>query len=181
MASPAVRDQGDPVVAWRYWQVSTDRLLRSVTQKWIEWPPGRPLRARCLEVSHPAPDVDCACGIYGTRDLEELKEHGLCLFPDTALVIGEVALWGRVAGDDPDLRGPNAGLSWRGELAYPVRLSLVSETVADGELAAVTDGLARYRVPVDAIALEEAVAGASATMLRFQAMSLRASRTWGDG
>ena len=62
-----------------------------------------------------------------------------------------------------------------------MRLSLVSETVADGELAAVTDGLARYRVPVDAIALEEAVAGASATMLRFQAMSLRASRTWGDG
>ena len=180
VVAPAVHDRADPVVAWRYWQLSPDRQLRSVTQKWIEWPPGLPLRARCLEVHHPAPDPDCACGVYGTRDLDGLKEHGLCLFPEAALLIGQVALWGKVVGDD-GLRGPNEAVSFRGELAYPVRLSLVADTVADGQLGAVTEGLARYGVPVDTLALDEAVAGASATMLRFQAMSLRASRTWGDG
>ena len=171
-ASTAVHGRAEAVVAWRYWQLSPDRLLRSVTQKWIEWPPGRPLRARCLEVQHPAPDVDCACGVYGTRDLGGLKEHGLCLFPESALLIGQVALWGKVVGDE-------AG--HRGETAYPVRLSLVVDSVADGELEAVTEGLARYGVPVDTTTLDQAVAGASATMLAFQAMSLRASRTWADG
>jgi len=170
VVAPAVHDRAE-VVAWRYWQLSPDRRLRSVTQKWIEWPPGQPLRARCLEVQHPAPDPDCACGVYGTRDLGGLKEHGLCLFPEAPLLIGQVALWGKVVGDE-------AG--FRSELAYPVRLSLVADTVADGELEAVAEGLARYAVPVDAVTLDEAVAGASATMLRFQAMSLRASRTWGD-
>jgi len=172
VVAEAVHDRAEPVVAWRYWQLSPDRLLRSVTQKWIEWPLGQPLRARCLEVSHPAPDVDCACGVYGTRDLDGLKEHGLCLFPEVALVIGQVALWGRVVGDP-------AG--YRAELAYPVGLSLVADTVPDGDLGVVTEGLVRYGVPVDVTTLDAAVAGASAAMLRFQAMSLRASRTWGDG
>ena len=172
VVAPAVHDRADPVVAWRYWQLSPGRLLRSVTQKWIEWPPGRPLRARCLEVQHPAPDPDCACGVYGTRDLDGLKEHGLCLFPEAPLLIGQVALWGGVVAD---------AAGFRGELGYPVRLSLVTDTVGDGGLGEVTDGLARYGVPLDTVTLDEAVAGASATMLRFQAMSMKASRTWGDG
>ena len=190
VAAAGVHDRAQPVVGWRYWQLSPDRLLRSVTQKWIEWPPGQPLRARCLEVNHPAPDVDCACGVYGTPDLAGLKEHGLCLFPEAALLLGQVALWGQVVADDAGLRGLNAEDSlrghdavgsYRGELGYPVRLSLVADTVADGELGVVLDGLARYQVPVDVTTLDEAVAGASAAMLRFQAMSLKASRTWGDG
>ena len=172
MVEASVHDRAEPVLGWRYWQLSPDRLLRSVTQKWIEWPPDRPLRARCLEVNHPAPDVDCACGVYGTRDLAGLKEHGLCLFPEVALLIGEVSLWGRVVSD---------GAGFRGELGYPVRLALVTDTVADGELEPVIDGLGRYGVPVEHTTLDHAVAGASAAMLRFQAMSLKASRTWGDG
>ncbi len=171
MVPPAVHDRAEPVVGWRYWQVSPARQLRSVTQKWIDWPPTQPMRARCLEVNHPAPDLDCSCGIYGTIDLATLKEHGLCLFPDVPLVIGQVALWGRVVGD---------GAGYRGELGYPVSLSLVVDTVADGDLEAVRTGLSGYGVPVDHITLDRAVAGASAAMLRFQAMSLRASRTWGD-
>jgi hypothetical protein len=170
--SDDVRDEAAAVVGWRYWQLSGAGLLRSVTQKWIEWPPGQPMRARCLEVNHPAPDPDCNCGIYGTADFEGLKEHGLCLFPDVALVVGQVALWGTVVGD---------GGGYRGELGYPVRLSVVVDTVAGGGIDGVTAGLARYGVPVEHTALDDAVAGASATMLRFQAMSLRASRTWGEG
>ncbi len=172
MGPPAVDDvlgQADPVVAWRYWQVSQSRLLRSVTQKWVEWPADRPLRARCLEVQHPAPDPDCNCGIYGTADLDALKEHGLCLFPEAPLVLGQVALWGRVVDDEG---------GFRGQLAYPLRLSLVADTVGGADLVALTEGLSRYGVPVDHTTLERAVAGASATMLEFQSMSLRASRTW---
>jgi len=169
---PLVHDRADPVVGWRYWQLSPGGLLRSVTQKWVEWPPHRPVRARCLEVNHPAPDPDCACGVYATADPDVLKEHGLCLFPDVAIVIGEVSLWGRVVSDGPGRRG---------ELAYPTRLSLVVDTVAGGDPDAATGGLSRYGVPVEHTTLDQAVTGASAAMLRFQAMSLRASRTWDDG
>jgi hypothetical protein len=69
---------------------------------------------------------------------------------------------------------------FRGQLAYPVGLSLVVDTVTGADLDAVTEGLSRYGVPVEHTSLDRAVAGASATMLELQAMSLRASRTWGD-
>ncbi len=166
-----IHEPDAPVVGWRYWQLSPARLLRSVTQKWIEWPPGEPVRARCLEVNHPAPDPECSCGVYGTADLSALKEHGLCLFPDVGLVIGEVSLWGRVVSD--------GGL--RGQFGYPARLALAVDTVPDGDLEAAMTALSRYGVPVERTAVDDVVAGASAAMLRFQAMSLRASRTWGDG
>lgn len=156
-----------PVVGWRYWQVSKQRRLRSVTQKWIEWAPGHPLKAVCLELHHPAPADGCNCGVYASRDLEILREHGLCLVPGVPIVVGQVALWGRVVTDDQSLRG---------ELGAPVSLSLVTDTVEDGLLDETLAALGAYEVPVDAILLDEAVAGASAAMLRFQAMSLEASR-----
>jgi len=157
-----VRDRTDPVFGWRYWQLSARGLLRSVTQRGIEWRPGEVLRAVCLEIGHPAPVERCACGIYANRDMEALREHGLCLAPE-AVIIGQVSLWGRVVADEP---------SYRGELAYPARLSLVADTVAG---AATVDvllaDLAAYGVPVATVALADAVAGMSADMLRFQAMS----------
>ena len=163
-SEPVVRDGSDPVFGWRYWQLSPRRLLRSVTQRSYEWPPGRVLRAVCLEVGHPAPAERCNCGIYGNPDMEALRQHGLCLAPDV-IVVGQVALWGRVVVDEP---------SYRGELAYPARLSLVVDSLIDDTAPeALLEGLAAYRVPVHTTTLDEAVAGMSADMLKFQAMSRR--------
>ncbi|HEV2759732.1 MAG TPA: hypothetical protein VGV86_09220 [Acidimicrobiales bacterium] len=137
-----------------------------MTQREFEWPPGRVLRAMCVEVGHPAPAERCNCGLYANPDLEALRQHGLCLAPE-AIVLGQVALWGKVVDDEP---------SYRAEFAYPARLSLVVDSLID-DLApeALLEELSVYRVPVLAITLDEAVAGMSADMLRFQAMSRRTS------
>jgi len=159
-------------VGWRYWQLTAPGRLRSVTKKWIAWLPGQALAARCLEVGHPAPAESCNCGIYASPDLGTLREHGLCLVPGAGVVVGQVVLGGRVLDD---------GGAWRAQAAYPRQLSIVAGTVAPGDLDEALDGLALYGVPVGTVALAEAVAGASAAMLAFQAMSARASGTWDGG
>lgn len=162
-----LRDRDDPVFGWRYWQLSPRRLLRSVTQRDFEWPPGRVLKAVCVEVGHPAPADRCNCGLYANPDLEALRQHGLCLAPDV-IVLGQVALWGKVVVDEP---------SYRGQFAYPARLSLVVDSLVDDTRSDdLVDGLGAYRVPVHTTTLDEAVAGMSADMLRFQAMSRRTSQ-----
>jgi len=137
-----------------------------VTQQEFEWPPGRVLKAVCVEVGHPAPAERCNCGLYANPDLEALREHGLCLAPDV-IVLGQVALWGKVIDDEPSLRA---------QFAYPARLSLVVDSLIDDTPAeSLLEGLAAYRVPVHTTTLDEAVTGMSADMLRFQAMSRRTS------
>ena len=161
-----VRGRDDPVFGWRYWQLSSRRLLRSVTQREVEWPPGRVLRALCVEVGHPAPAERCNCGRYANPALEALRQHGLCLAPE-AIVLGQVALWGKVVDDEP---------SYRAEFAYPARLSLVVDSLVDDTPPeTLLEGLSAYGVPVLTITLDEAVAGMSADMLKFQAMSRRTS------
>ena len=163
-----VVDPSAPVRAWRYWQLSPRLRLRSVAQRQVEWPAGRPLRARCLSAGHPAPSVTCSCGISGTRDLETLRQHGLCVAPGP-LVVGEVDLWGRVTHDS---------YGYRGEVGQPASLALVGETVEDeAERATVLDALAAYGVPVTMTDLDQAVAGVTASTLAFQMMAARASRT----
>jgi hypothetical protein len=161
-----LRDQADPVFGWRYWQLSPRRRLRSVTQRGFEWQPGQALRAQCVEIGHPAPAERCNCGVYANPELEALRQHGLCLAPE-AIVVGQVALWGKVVVDEPSLRG---------EFAYPARLSLVVDSLADGTPAEdLLEGLTAYGVPVHSTSLDDAVAGMSRDMLKFQAMSRRAS------
>ena len=137
-----------------------------MTQQEFEWPPGRVLKAVCVEVGHPAPAERCNCGLYANPDLKALREHGLCLAPDV-IVLGQVALWGKVIDDEPSLRA---------QFAYPARLSLVVDSLIDDTPAeSLLEGLAAYRVPVHTTTLDEAVTGMSADMLRFQAMSRRTS------
>ncbi|MDQ6796952.1 MAG: hypothetical protein M3011_02810 [Actinomycetota bacterium] len=150
----------DAVVGWRYWQVRAGRL-RSVTQPHVEWKPGVVLTARCTGAGHLAPDAGCECGIYGARDLESLRQHGLCLPPE-ALAVGRVGLWGRVVDDV-------AG--WRAEFGRPLSLAVVAEMVAGTDLDAMIAALRTYGVPVESMALADAVAGVSAAILANQAMA----------
>lgn len=168
MEEPGARSRGDAVIGWRYWQVAPSGLLRSVTQRRIEWPPGRVMRATCLVAGHRAPDQGCDCGVHGSPDLDTLREHGLCLAQEEPLVVGRVALWGRVVRDHE---------GWRAEYGEPAHLSVVRELVLEEELDDLVSGLAAYGAPVDTIALADAVAGISAATLAYQAMAARASRT----
>ncbi len=166
MTESTFRDAADPVVGWRYWQLSPDGArLRSVSQRRFEWAPDRPLRAACVAGGHGAPDAECNCGIYGARDIVTLREHGLCLTPDV-LVVGQVSLWGRIIVHEH---------AYRAEYAHPKTLSLVRETVDEAPLRRIHERLAAYGVPVDTTTLEGTVGEISAATLAFQAMSRQTS------
>lgn len=156
MADSFLRPAAEPIVGWRYWRFTAGSgRLTSVTQRGFTWEVERPLVARCVGGGHPAPDVGCNCGIHASADLAGLRDHALCLAPG-ALVVGEVALWGRVVLDDH---------GYRGEVAAPRRLWLV------GDDPAVLDPLGAYGVPVATMAASEALGEMSATTMAFLAMS----------
>ncbi len=154
------RPPAQPVSGWRYWRFATDagRLI-SVSQRGFSWEPGAVLRARCVGGGHPAPDRGCSCGIHASADLASLREHALCLAPGV-LVVGEVALWGRVVLDDH---------GYRGQLARPRRLWLVGGDQG-GDLRTL-EALRSYGVPVATMADADALGSASAATRAFLAMS----------
>lgn len=152
----------DPALGWRYWYLDPRSWrLRSVSQKPFPWPAGEPLRAVCALNRHRAPAPDCNCGIYAARDLPTLRDHGLCLSPGV-LVVGRVALWGRVVVDDQ---------TYRGELAAPAHLAVVAETLGAAPLGEVQRRLDAYGVDVGVMALADAVGDVSGRLLAFQVMS----------
>jgi len=103
-----------------------------VAQRHVEWRPGSPLNAVCIGGGHPAPSVGCWCGVSGARDLDALKQHGLCVLPGP-LVVGEVDLWGRILEES---------YGYRAEHALPATIGLVEGTLGEG--------LARERLLVTA-------------------------------
>jgi hypothetical protein len=156
-----------PIRAWRYWQLSPRLRLRSVSQRHVEWQPGVVMHAVCVGGGHRAPDLGCWCGVSGARDLDALRDHGLCVLPG-ALVVGEVDLWGRVLAEP---------YGWRAEYARPASIGVVAETADDpAERERLLNALGAYGVPVTLVPLDDAVAGTTAQMLAFQLMSSRASR-----
>lgn len=139
-----VPDGIEPVVGWRYWQAESGWLAS--LHRFKTWPAGRPLEARCPYAeaeTHvgPSPGVECGCGLYAARDLATLRELANPDL-DVALVVGEVALWGRVIP---------AELGYRGQFGYPRRLWVVRESVHTLEwLGALPLAIARnYGVPVE--------------------------------
>jgi hypothetical protein len=159
-----------PVRAWRYWQTSPRLRLRSVAQRHVEWLPGQPINAVCIGGGHPAPSAGCWCGVSGAKDLDALRQHGLCVVPGP-LVVGEVDLWGRILEED---------YGYRAQHAVPASIGLVAETVPEGpEGERLLAAMAAYEVPVTLVPLDEAVAGTTAAMLEFQVMSSRTSRGGG--
>ncbi len=159
------RSPDDPRRGWRYWRLTPEIRLQSVSQRGFTWEPARPLVARCAGAGvagHDTPDLGCACGVHASVDVAALHADALCLVPGP-LVVGEVDLWGRVVIDEH---------GFRGEYAYPRRLDVVEETVAGVvSLDEAVDGLAGYGVAVGTTPLMDAVGPASATIMSFLAMS----------
>ena len=121
------------------------------------------MNAVCVGGGHPAPSVGCWCGVSGARDMDALRQHGLCVLPGV-LVVGEVDLWGRILEES---------YGYRAEHARPASIGLVEGTLpAEGPgRDRLLNAMAAYEVPVSIVPLEEAVAGTTAQMLAFQMMS----------
>ncbi|MGH2718885.1 MAG: hypothetical protein ACRDJU_09930 [Actinomycetota bacterium] len=140
-------DAIEPLVGWRYWRAEGGWLAS--LNRFQTWPPRKALQARCeLPESEahaePPPGPHCPCGIYAAVDLPALQELA---HPDLGepLVVGEVAVWGRII---PAARG------FRAQFAVPRRLWLVRESLPPAEPLGwpgdLPSTLARtYRAPVE--------------------------------
>jgi len=148
-------DAIEPLVGWRYWRAEGGWLAS--LNRFQTWPPRTALHARCElpdDEAHaePPPGTHCPCGIYAAVDLPTLQDLA---HPDLGqpLVVGEVALWGRVI---PAARG------FRAQFAVPRRLWLVKESLPPleplGWPGDLPTTLARtYQVPVELCAAGWAV------------------------
>lgn len=132
-----------PITGWRCWFVFPhERLLRPIYKRGLAWRPRQPMEATCPEDTHEPPDVQCRCGIWSTREPGLLQEPHWTVAPPKGvaplpgvLVVGQVALWGRVIEHE---RG------WRASHAYPLHLYAFTE---DATLAAALRD--KYLVPVE--------------------------------
>jgi hypothetical protein len=113
-----VQTSVEPIVAWRTWALTgkrdgTDLLLRPVAGRSRPWRPLEVAEAACKHARmHAAPNVDCSCGLHGTREVDILRRT------KSPSVLGRVALWGRVIEHQH---------GFRAEFAYPQRLRLVCQ------------------------------------------------------
>jgi hypothetical protein len=158
-----VPDGIDPVVGWRYWGCDTlsepdgpggaageNACWLTSISRFSTWPARTPTRARCSwSALHEAdgsgiPHASCSCGVYAVSDLDVLKEVADPTDGTPgggrAVVVGTVAIWGRIIPGE---------WGWRGEQAYPRELWVVRETVpADVDPRGLAARLqAAYQVP----------------------------------
>lgn len=119
-----------PVIGYRKWLLVGGELVSPLAR--TPWE-GAPMRAQCLprpswvgrnwhlEPTHagPAPDPDCACGIYAL-----FAPHRLWGPAGPGLVPGAVVLWGRIEVHDGGMRA---------ECARIVALALPSFTSRSGK------------------------------------------------
>lgn len=141
-----VPDQIEPAVGWRAWlAIGTPHggmRLWSIVYPEL-WRPGQPLVAHCPHHTYRHPISErCTCGIYAAHRREDVVAH-LVRPPiriPARLVVGEVAMWGRVIEGERGLRATHA---------YPRRLWLLDEDdLPRADL--LTPHLAAYGVPVEA-------------------------------
>jgi hypothetical protein len=105
---------GEPIVAWRTWNLAITRggpRLLPVGDHRKPWRPRERTRAVCgRHRFHRAPDPACTCGVHASKGL------GLLQRTRGPAILGTVALWGRVIEHE---------LGYRGSFGYPQRLRLV--------------------------------------------------------
>lgn len=170
----AVPDFVEPLEAWRVWRVCEREGRVALLSAFADapWEPGIPLSATCSKqrrsawrpwrletLRHHAPDIGCACGIYGVRSFAAARWYleGEAALNAADRVIGRVALWGDVVVSQ---------WGWRASLAYPLELFVpVPALGLRGQwrrtrlaLDDVVLELERYGVPVDVLHPGAAVA-----------------------
>jgi hypothetical protein len=125
----------EPVEGWRAWRLALDRRGASLVPigRGRPWPKLEAAAAECWRRRHHhAPETTCSCGLYAASDAELLRGAR------SPGVVGRIALWGRVV---------QHSLGWRGEFAYPQRLTLVCHACLfqRGPTGPDPDSVAAYR------------------------------------
>jgi hypothetical protein len=124
-----------PVIGWRVWIVTAtaDGLrLGSVLHDEV-WAPRTTALASCHRHDdlfaepmppHPTPSPECGCGFHAARDAVDVLAYlqGRAEPATVCRLVGEAALWGRLVETES---------GWRAEAAYPVRLYVADEAIAE--------------------------------------------------
>jgi len=162
---PAAPDYASAVEAWRVWRVGLRDGAVVLLSLFADaaWEPGRPLDAGCATRrrsrllpwrvppnDHPAPELDCSCGIYGVATQEAAREYldAVRYAPRGRRVLGRVGLWGDMVESEQ---------GWRARHAYPIEILVPLPTIAEtslrrrAQLEEIAFGLEAYAVPVDVV------------------------------
>lgn len=131
-----VSDRLGFVEGWRIWRVSPTGQLQSLFYTADAWVPLEASSANCArpKSTHKAPFETCACGVYALRSLTQLDVWKTALSSSTHVVVGKVALWGKIIEHEH---------GFRSQFAYPAALLLPFQ-IAQGTLP----GLLSYGVPL---------------------------------
>ncbi|HEX3455880.1 MAG TPA: hypothetical protein VHS03_14745 [Gaiellaceae bacterium] len=128
-------DYVEPVRGWRTWLVvqgGDGARLASVSFPAL-WPRREHLTAECgrgfhngagpaLRAEHPAPSIDCSCGIYAAGSIDRAAQIADCATarfrdclgrPVLGAALGLVSLWGTIV---------DCAQGWRGAYAYPASI-----------------------------------------------------------
>jgi hypothetical protein len=157
-------DYAEAFHGWRLWwvgRVTGELRLRSLVRGGV-WPPGaamvatcplssaRPLLARLAMRPHEAPVQHCSCGVHALRRPERLRSllraDWPCREEPGRIVVGRVALWGRMVVADH---------GWRASHAYPAEIFVPAEpAVAPDAHGDASELGSVYRVPSSAILVD---------------------------
>jgi hypothetical protein len=121
----SVPDYISPIISYRTWRWDVVGL-RSLNGEL--WQPGKALEAGCrvsefallrghasaAHSPHDAPQMNCTCGIYGSKSLEHLPKFGF----ERARIHRQVSLWGTVVEHQ---------FGWRAQYAYPKSFFLLPD------------------------------------------------------
>jgi len=106
---------GRPVIGFRKWKIDVARgALRSCILNSL-WVADEETEGHCVQGAwrraqpdckfpHPAPHVDCSCGLYGYNRQKDLRIKSELVVPDDRAVYGIFAAWGRIIFHDKGFR-----------------------------------------------------------------------------
>jgi hypothetical protein len=156
----------EPIVGWRAWLVVVTReglRLASVLYPTI-WTPREEVVATCRpgadRPGHIAPDLQCGCGIYGSKRPDLATEyvhghgHGGPTGRPLLRVMGTVSLWGKVIEGEHGFRASHA---YPKRLYVPVNRIPGALRVPPAKVA--YELMSAYRVEVEAAAIPRDGAG----------------------
>lgn len=122
-----VPDMVAPITAWRAWRIiatGNTYNLRAVGQDDI-WIPKQRMEARCLagqgnHADSSVPKFNCTCGFWAFKTVDMLP--GVLMDYKSTLVLGSVALWGRVI---------ETSHGYRAQYACPTELWLLDDSLEE--------------------------------------------------
>jgi hypothetical protein len=110
------------ITAWRAWGVTMGKgglRLKALGVSHV-WEPRKMVDATCTKGKHPAPRMDCECGVWAFKELDGLTS-ALNKYSEVR-VLGNVELWGRVIETEN---------GYRAQYAYPSELWLLDESLEE--------------------------------------------------